>query len=87
MANKHSEDERRIRAALSTALRFWRKHRKPRTNSDWDGIAVSLSQYRDPLANDLVIAIADDLEREYLHATKEPLCKNIMYCIQEEKSA
>jgi len=55
--------------SLDSALGFFERHMRPRTDDDWDAISVDMNKYRPPLASELIAAVVNDLEREYHHAT------------------
>jgi len=66
------EHESKVRESLVSAWRFFKQHKKPRTNSDWDKIAIALGEYRDDLTSDLIICLTDEIDREYNHAMNRP---------------
>jgi hypothetical protein len=68
MTKGYDEYTERIRTCFASAYVFFEKHKKPRTNADWDLIALHLGDYRDIFTSDLIIAVVDELERECHHA-------------------
>lgn len=71
MDKKADEHRQNVRYQFAQAYRFFEKHIQPRTDADWDAIAADLAQYRPPLVADLIVALIDEMEREYNHVTRK----------------
>ena len=69
--NAYTPYQHHIRECFAAAYRFLDEHKHARTNDDWERIstAVSLRKDTDPLMIDLIVAVMNELEREYNAAT------------------
>lgn len=63
------EYSQRIKGSFDTAYNFISKHKRPRTDTDWNAIVGDIGAYSDPLTVGLVVECVAELEREYKEAT------------------
>ena len=59
--------EKYIETSFRIAQEFFDKHKYPRSDAEWDAIAADLSGYRTPFATALLVAVIDEIERDYNH--------------------
>jgi len=62
--------QEKIRGCFAVAYKFFDQHKEARTEEDWTNIIEGVACHTDSFTKDLLIAVFNEIEREYNRSTQ-----------------